>query len=60
MRTNVETETKTAVEDLIWMWLDEDLEEIEEDESNWRDEFESMLDEEEFEYDYDDDYDCED
>ena len=57
MRTNVETETKTAVEDLIWMWLDEDLEEIEEDESNWRDEFESMLNEEEFEYDYDDDYD---
>jgi len=41
----------TADED-PYLWLKEDPDEIREDDGDWRDGFEAMLDEEETDYDY--------
>lgn len=54
--TNLWAERTVAeVEEDLYMWLDEDLEEIREDES-WMDQYIDLLDEEEFDYDYEGDY----
>lgn len=54
--TNLYVEEAMAeVEEDLYMWLDEDLEEIREDES-WMDQYIDLLDEEEFDYDYEGDY----
>lgn len=54
--TNLYVEEATAeVEEDLYMWLDEDLEEIRDDES-WMDQYIDLLDEEEFDYDYEGDY----
>lgn len=49
-------ETMAEVEEDLYMWLDEDLEEIREDDSAWKDALLDLLDEEEFDYDYEGDY----
>lgn len=49
-------ETTTEIKEDLYMWLDEDLEEIQEDDSTWKDAFLDMLDDEEFDYDYESEY----
>lgn len=53
--TNLWAERTAAEVEELEGWLDEDLEEIRDDES-WMDQYIDLLDEEEFDYDYEGDY----